>query len=381
MIKRIIQLLTLALLFPNGVAMAQTTVQDSMFWGGAQHRFRVYVPATVKCALVVHLHGYGSSGYLEQLYTNYMPIADTAGFVVAYPEGLVDPLGNQSWNVGWALQVNNDDVGFLSAFIDTMVHRYLLDPSAVFVSGISNGGFMAHRLACELSNKVAAIASVSGGMTPQLYASCSPANPVPVLEIHGTADSTIPYAGSVNPASMNIDSVVKRNAQLIGANPNPQVNTLSHNPNTVNGTSVEHYVYSGGPNGATSEFYKIIGGAHVDWPGFDNSTNNDFSAAKEIWRFFRNYRSCTPLGLKETAAQQNIRVYPNPTNGIVNVDLKGSDEYTSYEIVDSRGRVVRSGELSNESKLRFDMNGLTYGAYVLVLRGRRGDLREKITLE
>src|SRR3954462_12479473 len=101
----------LVLLFPCSLSaeMAQTTVVDSMLYGGVQHYYRIYVPANHKCSMILHLHGYSSSGLAEQYYTNYMPIADTAGFIAAYPDGLKDGSGNRYWNVG-LLSPNTDDI-------------------------------------------------------------------------------------------------------------------------------------------------------------------------------------------------------------------------------------------------------------------------------
>ena len=94
-----------------------------------------------------------------------MPVADTAGFIVAYPDGLIDGTGNRYWNIGWSFLPNTDDVAYLSVLIDTLVKNYSIDPNNVFASGLSMGGFMCHKVACEFPNKVAAIADISGSIT------------------------------------------------------------------------------------------------------------------------------------------------------------------------------------------------------------------------
>jgi polyhydroxybutyrate depolymerase len=277
-----------------GVALnaeAQTTIIDSLLYTGVWHTYRVYVPASHTCSLIIHLHGYGSDGALEQIFTNYMPVADTAGFIVAYPDGLIDEMGNRYWNIGWSFLPNTNDVGYLSVLIDTLVKNYSINLNNVFASGLSMGGFMCHKLACELGNKVAAIADVSGSITTPEYMSCAPSRAVPVMEIHGTADATVPYTGSTDPASpsVDIDTVMKFSANIDGCNPVPVHTPLPHNVNTTDGSSVDHYVYTGGLQGATCELYKINGGGHIDWPGEGSGNNNDFNASQAIWNFFNNY--------------------------------------------------------------------------------------------
>ncbi|HZG01647.1 MAG TPA: T9SS type A sorting domain-containing protein [Chitinophagales bacterium] len=357
----------------------QTFVDKTMNWNGVQRHYRAYVPAVTTCALVVHLHGYGSNSFLEHLYTGYIPVADSNGFVVAFPDGLVDPLGNQSWYVGWPLQTYANDLGFLSDFIDSMVLAYNIDPSMVFVSGLSNGGFMAFRLACELNAKVAAIAVVSASMTPTLYNACTPETPVPAMMIHGTLDTTIPYAGSPSGVALgvHVDSVMRRWAVMSSCNPTPQVNVLPHDSTTVNGTSVEHRVYEGWLQNPSCELYKIINGQHVNWPGFDASTTNDFSAAREIWRFFQGTRSCAEIMLS-TASQPHrlVSVYPNPSDGNFYLRFDGVSGDVDYDVIDALGRVVAAGSFRGSTT--HALTQLLPGIYALRLR--TGDTTRSLKL-
>ncbi len=268
---------------------AQTTIVDSLFYTGVWHHYRVYVPASHTCSLIIHLHGYGSNTAIEQSFTNYMPVADTAGFIVAYPDGLKDSSGKEYWNIGWSFP-NTDDIGYLSVFIDTLVKRYSIDPKNVFASGLSVGGFMCHKLACELSNKIAAIADISGSITTQQFSSCTPARAVPVMIIHGTADNIVAYTGSSSLTTpyVDIDTLIKFCANIDQCNPLPNHTRLAHDTNTTDGSTVDHYVYTGGLQGATCELYKINGGGHIDWPG-NGFGNNDFNASQAIWNFFNSY--------------------------------------------------------------------------------------------
>ena len=85
---------------------------------------------------------------------------------------------------------------FVETMIDYLTMEFRIDPDRIFSTGMSNGGFMSYRLACELGSKVAAFASVTGSMTPETFSSCDPDHPTPVIQIHGTLDSTVPFAGN-----------------------------------------------------------------------------------------------------------------------------------------------------------------------------------------
>ncbi len=143
--------------------------------------------------LVLNFHGFLSAGWQESLLSRMSTESDQRGFIVAYPEGV-----GASWNAGdccgtaWTDSV--DDVKFVRDLLDAIEKDWCIDPKRVFATGMSNGGFFSHRLACEVSDRIAAIAPVAGvlGIPPE---SCNPPRPVPVLHFHGTADPMVPYDG------------------------------------------------------------------------------------------------------------------------------------------------------------------------------------------
>jgi polyhydroxybutyrate depolymerase len=149
-----------------------------------------------KTPLVIMLHGYSASGAVEESYVKFGSVQKS--FLYAYPDGLKDPSGKRFWNADDACCnfANNpvDDVAYIDAIIEDVAKQYNLDRQRVFVFGHSNGGFMAHRLACDLSPKIAAIAALAGDVWND-PTKCKPAQPVSVLQIHGTADMTILYDG------------------------------------------------------------------------------------------------------------------------------------------------------------------------------------------
>ena len=130
---------------------------------------------------------------------------------------------------------------------------------------------------------------------------------------------------------MHIDSLVKHWVQFNNCNSVP---TFSAVPNTVltDGATADHYEYTGGNNGSTVEFYKIIAGAHT-WPGAPfviGVTCMDFSASKEIWRFFRKYKLNVLTSVKDQESSINFNVYPNPNEGLVQIDF---DDFSKKEII------------------------------------------------
>jgi polyhydroxybutyrate depolymerase len=160
---------------------------------GMTRAFTAHVPESydpaVPTALIVNLHGYTSTGWQQTLFSQMNPDADSAGFVAVYPDGYAN-----SWNAGVccgdAASENVDDVGFLEAMVDHLATRLCVDRARVFATGMSNGGYMAHRLGCEAADVFAAVAPVAGAMG---IAACEPGRGVGVLAFHGVQDTLVEY--------------------------------------------------------------------------------------------------------------------------------------------------------------------------------------------
>jgi len=148
--------------------------------------------------LVILLHGYGADGATQESYFQLQPIAEANTFLYATPSGTLDGAGNHYWNATDACcdldDLNVDDVTYLRALIDDVAAHYTVDPRRIYFVGHSNGGFMSHRMACELGDRVAAIVALAGTVWAD-PALCTPAAPVAVAQVHGTADSVINYGG------------------------------------------------------------------------------------------------------------------------------------------------------------------------------------------
>lgn len=338
---------------------AQTTVIDSIYTGGMYRNYRIYIPAaytgTTAWPLVFDLHGYTSSASAQQAYSNFMPIADTAHFLTVYPNGTLSG-GYPYWNAGFGGSVN--DVAFISALIDSLSAQYNIDPNSVYSCGMSNGGYMSHTLACDLSSRIAAIASVTGSMSTYQHMICNPGRPVPVMQISGTADATVYYNGGAG--YLHIDSVVK---YWVTENSCNAWGSFSNVPNinTMDGCTAEHYVWNLGLSGSTVELYKIINGGHT-WPGSPfiiGTTNYDFSASEKIWLFFRKYKLNMLTGIDAISKMDALNIYPNPANDVLNVEGKGILE---FRIVDMNGKVVLTG---NQSQI--DISRLSKGVYSVLV--------------
>ena len=282
--------LTLLICLPI-FSLGQQTINASITHGGLQRDYTLYIPASYSAGteipLVFNFHGYTSNAFQQMWYGDFRAISDTEGFIIVHPEGTLDNTGINHWNVGWGGS-SVDDIGLTSALIDSISDEYSINLSRIYSTGMSNGGFMSYQLACELSDRIAAIASVTGSMNMGWFTSCNPNRPMPVMEIHGTADSTVSYAASWYTES--IADIMDFWVNFNNCNPNAVV-TAVPNTSATDGCTAEHQIWENGTNGATVEHYKIIDGEH-SWPGalFPNGTTNyDIDASEKIWEFFSKY--------------------------------------------------------------------------------------------
>ena len=184
------------LLTAPGAASAQTV-------DAGRGELPVHVPSSYSAAapapLIVLLHGYTSSGAGQDTYMQVSALKDAYGFILVAPDGTREDGGNRPrfWNASAACcnfaGSTVDDVAYLTGLIDAVKADYAVDDKRVYLFGHSNGGFMAYRMAHEHGDAIAAIASLAGA--DQSRPRPEPPEPVHVLQIHGTADTAIPYEG------------------------------------------------------------------------------------------------------------------------------------------------------------------------------------------
>jgi polyhydroxybutyrate depolymerase len=164
--------------------------------GSLTRSARVHVPATYDptqpTALVINLHGRTSNASQQAWLSHATTKSNTEGFVVIHPEAWGSPT---SWNAGGgccdpAAANNIDDSGFIRALLDEANAKLCVDPARVFVMGLSNGGYLAHRVACEMTDRISAIGAVAGLLQ---LPTCAPTRPMPVFLVHGTSDTLVSY--------------------------------------------------------------------------------------------------------------------------------------------------------------------------------------------
>jgi polyhydroxybutyrate depolymerase len=166
--------------------------------------YRIVVPTaydgSTAVPFVLLLHGYSDSGANLDAYFGMSPLAESKNFIMATPNGTPDTLGLRYWNAtdyccGEVFGTKPDDVAYLTAIMNDVRLKYRIDEKRVFVVGHSNGGFMSHRMACDRSDRVAAIVSFAGAQWKD-QSNCKPTESVSVLEAHGDSDSIVTYAGT-----------------------------------------------------------------------------------------------------------------------------------------------------------------------------------------
>ena len=280
-------IITGILLLPFSYSNAQTF---SFIHNSVSRSYIVHLPPSYSASnlypLIINMHGYSSNAAQEQGYAEMDAVADTANFIVVYPNGVAN-----SWNSGqtWSYNTGINDVTFISALIDTMSANYSIDASMVYACGMSNGGYMSYRLACELEDKIAAIASVTGVMSDSTYTSCQTGRPIPILHMHGTLDPTVAYNGS--PGNTAVETGIDWWVQNNNCPSTPTIRDLP-DINSTDASTVTTYYYGPCDNSSEVILFKITGGEHT-WPGVSfiiGVTNQDIEGSGEIWLFFRKHK-------------------------------------------------------------------------------------------
>jgi polyhydroxybutyrate depolymerase len=255
--------------------------------GGADRIAHVHVPKgydpTKAAPVVLDFHGYTSNGAQQNLLTHMNDKADSATFISVHPEGTGS---SPSWNAGAccgdAAANAVDDVGFVNKLIDELESKLCVDAHRVFATGMSNGGFLSHRLACEMSTRIAAVAPVAGLLA---IPTCNPTRPMSVFQFHGTLDPLVPYDG--NP-SMGFPSVLQTMsgwATRTGCSTTPR--------ETSKKGDVTCTTYDGCTGGAEVSLCTVTGGGHT-WPGglpvpSLGYTTTNISATDAMWDFFMKH--------------------------------------------------------------------------------------------
>lgn len=238
----------------------------------AQRPYAVTAPPkyvdTQEWPLLILLHGYGGAGAQAGEYTGLAKLASSSKgtFFYVAPNGLRDSQGNRAWHPS-SRHWPSWDVEYLLAIIKDVSAKYRIDSKRVYVVGRSQGAHMAHRMACDASETIAAIVSVAGQVTKSAVG-CSPKQAVSVAQVHGTADEAIGYYGDVNvpgdpsvPSAHETIAVWARNDRCSGAlTPTGQVRDLDLD---VPGDETKIEAYEGCPPGIAVELWTTQDGVHT----------------------------------------------------------------------------------------------------------------------
>jgi len=372
-------IISLVILCINPFLRAQ--INGSFVYDGINRSWIVYLPDDYvqgqSLPLLLALHGYTQNGQSMMQFSNFNSVADAGNFVVVYPDGV-----DNSWNVGFAGGSTADDVGFLSALIDTLFHYYNVDLNKVYSTGFSNGGFMSYRLACEAGNRIAAIAPVSGTMTDGAYNGCMPYRQVPVMHIHGTSDFVVSYTGGFG--NKSVDQVIE---YWTGFNNCPASPVIENLPDIVaEGSTVQRYTWSPCDQETEVVLLKVINGGHT-WPGSTGTTgigitNRDIVASQEIWNFVSRFQLQSTTAIDKISARDLV-VYPNPvSNGLLNIDFPEKQKEGQITIFTSDGKAALVQLIPEGSdKLLLDISMLGKGLYLAMISSEGSSHNAKFVIQ
>jgi polyhydroxybutyrate depolymerase len=372
-------LLGLGSFFISRETYSQQDIYDSLNVNGIWRTYNIHLPAGYNPALsyplVLGFHGgqqvaTSAQGWTVFAYQSELSQkADNSAFIVVYPEGLVFNQ-NRSWNAGNccppAMNQGYDDVGFVDALLNRLFTDYPIDTTRVYATGSSNGGMLCYRLACELSNRIAAIAP---NACSHMYYPCNPARAVPVISFHSKADPIVFYEGGTGGSPLlgtiffpSQDSTLSYWSQLNGC---VSRDTVIQG----NGTNFDFIRLNSCDCGVEIHHYATTDGSH-SWPG-GNPNNNPVStqinATDLLWSFFQQYSLSCGTNELQTSIKPPLRIFPNPADGYVQVFLPDNETgQVPFTVSDETGKHLLSGNIT-EKEQRISLTEYPRGIYFITL--------------
>lgn len=345
-----------AILLTSG-AFAQFS-NKTMMVGSTNRQYRQYLPTAFNAAtepgvsLVIAMHGLGDN------MTNFSSvgfnfIADTARFIVVYPQGTLNGFGQNAWNNGTLLSSTSDDITFLSMLIDTMKVKYNIDLNRVYFTGFSMGGIMTYHMVCALPHRIAAIASVAGTMSTADLSNCNPGRAIPVMHMHGTADGTVPYSGTALPSL----SLVPATLGFWQNNNGCGDSTVYNLPDpVVDGITIDTIAFN--TCNAPLVHWRENNADHV-WL---YQPVNDITATLEIWKFFqdKSHPGASQLGINTIHEHETTIEYMG--NGLY---ISSSIPIKEVGIYDLQGKLIREMTCKDILSLEIDISSYSTQMFIV----------------
>lgn len=346
---------------------------------GVNRKYMLYLPQnynpSTPASLILTLHGLGEivENFSQR---GFDQVADTTNYIVVAPQAMDDILTGPAWNsraglFGYYPNTGVDDIGFLNELVDTVIANYSINQNQVYICGMSMGGFMTQRMACESNEKFKAFASVAGTRGSGIY-NCDPGRPIPMAHFHGTEDATIGYYD--NNFGWSVDDLISYWVQHNDTDPNPVETRL---PDLIDdGYTVDYFYYPNDP--VELELFRVNNADHV-WLYKDE---NDISYAEEIIKFFN--KTHEPLQIEDSISSYGIKVYPNPAKDKLYVDLPSSKASDSFDIrmFDLIGKLIFETQ-TNEKITRISLDTLSVGRGIYILEISNSEIRftQKVVVE
>lgn len=372
-------LLTLLVVSASLLSAQSGTIQHD----GVQREYFLYIPSsyshTDTLPLVFCLHGLLQSHTRIAEVAELTPIAEREKFIVCYPLGI-----DTAWNSFGNPHTGKDDIGFFSALIDTLHAQYHINLDRVYAMGMSNGGFMSYSLACMLSDRIAAIASIAGSTTDSIIHYCEATRPVPIMEIHGDADWLVNYNGGfvgLSLANNSIDSTLRFWTLHNNCTGSPDITQLADVDTTDNCTVTrKHWAIC---DDSEVIHYRINNGGHtwpgsaVDFDGLGGNVNHDFEASEVVWEFFSRYSLQGKITAVPSVKANEILMYPNPVQDNLVIDLRETDVQL-IRVTDLSGKLMKTVRPPQRTKVFISFEELPEGMFLIYLLEKAEAITKKV---
>jgi polyhydroxybutyrate depolymerase len=343
-------------------------ISDTLQHDGMSRTFYTHIPANYDGSnpreLIIALHGGFGSGEQLEGQSLLSEKSEEEGFIVVYPDGVPSLLGIRTWNgggcCGYAVNNNIDDVGFINTLIDHMLQTYNIDSTRIYATGMSNGGFMCYRLACELNHRIAAIAPVACSMSVD---ACNPSRPLSIIHFHSYLDSNIPIEGGIGDGVSShynppLDSVMNVWASY---------NNCQSADTPYTSVEYDHFRWYDGDCNSELNLYVSYDGGH-SWPDGTSSIIGDpvsevLSANDLMYAFFQDHTlQCTTEDIFHLDPATLPRLYPNPAGNRININVPQDWINPKILIYSTTGDLLLQRILRTPS---LDLSGFNSGTYLL----------------